>query len=116
MAPTSVAWRKKLSCFGSVYLDFSPWVLYLGICLSMMRSDPCEIDDVVLAFLKAVDSCEPVDPQEWLDRYPQFADQLSPFFEYQNRFAHLARLRIDTSESDGAGAPAAIDLPGFGVL
>src|SRR5262245_24834375 len=83
--------------------------------MSMTFSAPYEIDDVVLAYLKAVDSREPVDPREWLARYPQFADQLSPFFEYQDRFAHLARC-TDAFDNPPPTAPAAIDLPGFGLL
>jgi serine/threonine-protein kinase len=48
-----------------------------------------QLSDVLVACLEAIDQGRPLDPQEWLDRYPEFAPELARLIEGQQ---HLGRL------------------------
>jgi WD40 repeat protein len=48
------------------------------------------LDEVVTAYLKAVEAGEQPDPQAWLERYPDLASELSGFFAGQKQVAALA--------------------------
>jgi eukaryotic-like serine/threonine-protein kinase len=62
-----------------------------------------QLDEVVTAYLKAVESGGAPSQQEWLARYPQLADGLAEFFTAQNQLAPLAKpLRV---AMPGADAP-----------
>src|SRR5262249_28616976 len=41
------------------------------------------LDDVVVAYLEAVEAGQPRDPQPWLARYPELAAELAEFFADQ---------------------------------
>jgi WD40 repeat protein/tRNA A-37 threonylcarbamoyl transferase component Bud32 len=56
------------------------------------REDPTReqrLDEVVFAYLKAVDSGAVPDRAQWLARYPDFAAELAEFFADQDRLDHL---------------------------
>jgi hypothetical protein len=48
------------------------------------------LDEIVTAYLKAVEAGEHPEPKEWLERYPDLADELSGFFAGQKQVAALA--------------------------
>src|SRR5262249_54912523 len=50
----------------------------------------CLLDQVVTAYLKALEAGETPDRGEWLARYPELAADLEVFFTDQDRFASLA--------------------------
>ncbi len=61
------------------------------------------LDEAVLAFLKASENGESVDPQSWIDRYPDLRDELSGFFNDQKRLDRLASLlKLVVDETGGA--------------
>jgi hypothetical protein len=49
-----------------------------------------QLDEVVTAYLKAVEAGEPVDQAEWLKRYPDLADGLGEFFASQKSVERVA--------------------------
>ncbi len=53
------------------------------------------LDEVVTAYLKAVEAGEHPEPKDWLERYPDLAQELSAFFAGQQQVAALAG--IDTT-------------------
>ena len=62
-----------------------------------MNTDPTRtsdrdrrLDEIVTAFLKAVEGGERPEPQAWLERYPDLAGELSAFFAGQRQVAALA--------------------------
>src|SRR5262245_26979569 len=68
-----------------------------------MTSDlPLDVEDVVLAYLNAVDFGDNPDPSDWLARYPQFADQLVPFFAVER---DIGRVRQPDSTGIGHDTP-----------
>src|SRR5579859_3382720 len=48
------------------------------------------LDEVVTAYLKALEAGERPDPDEWVKRYPMLAGQLEVFFADQEEMARLA--------------------------
>ena len=54
-----------------------------------LRPDP-DLDDVIAAYLKAVESGPPPNPQSLIARYPAFAKELGEFFADQQDFRRLA--------------------------
>ena len=62
------------------------------------------LDEVVTAYLKAVEAGERPDPKQWLERYADLAEELSAFFAGQQQVAALAG--GDTIGFEGAGATA----------
>jgi tRNA A-37 threonylcarbamoyl transferase component Bud32 len=48
------------------------------------------VNEVLLAYMKAVEAGERPDPQQWLARYPELADELASFFADQDQFEGLA--------------------------
>lgn len=50
----------------------------------------CELDDVLLEIMKCTDRGETVDHDEWIARYPRFADELREFFDSEELVASLA--------------------------
>src|SRR5712691_11625077 len=48
------------------------------------------LGEVVAALLEAEERGASPDPAEWLSRYPEFAAELSQFFESEDRFRRVA--------------------------
>src|SRR5437016_7097042 len=48
------------------------------------------LDEIVTAYLKALEAGQRPDSREWLARYPEFAGELSGFFAGQQQVAALA--------------------------
>src|SRR5262245_26728079 len=66
------------------------------------------LDDVVAAYLDAAESDGPQDPQTWLDRYPELADELREFFADENQFGSLMAPLREAALSSQAGHTAGI--------
>ncbi|MBX9578942.1 MAG: serine/threonine protein kinase, partial [Gemmataceae bacterium] len=75
----------------------------------MTTTPPPDLDDAVLSYLAAVDAGANPDPAAWLVRYPQFADQLAPFFAAERE---VPRVALATPSPTGADATPV--LPGGG--
>src|SRR5260370_30977818 len=61
------------------------------------------LDEVLAAYLKAVEAGHAADRGEWLARHPQFAAELGEFFADQNqfeRFAAVLRRTLDAPLGD----------------
>src|SRR5215831_14359073 len=43
------------------------------------------LDEVIVAYLEAVEAGSDPDPKEWLSRYPELADELANFFADQHK-------------------------------
>ena len=74
----------------------------------MTQDPPPDVDDVTLSYLRAVDAGENPDPAAWLARYPQFADELGPFFAVERS---LAPLHAATRTLSGTDTPTGDDPP-----
>jgi hypothetical protein len=75
------------------------------------------LDEIVTAYLKAVEAGDNPEPNDWLQRYPDLAAELSAFFAGQAQVAALAgretigRRRRVLGPSGPAGADADISAP-----
>ncbi|GEM_PF-3318490 len=49
-----------------------------------------KLDEIITAYLKAVEAGEPIDQAEWLKRYPDLADDLAEFFAGQRSVERVA--------------------------
>jgi serine/threonine-protein kinase len=67
-----------------------------------------ELDDVILAYVEAVEAGQPADRTAWLTRYPHLADELGHFFADQDQFSSLvAPICVNTPPPQrGSGAVA----------
>src|SRR5262245_60727483 len=65
-----------------------------------LTADP-DLDDVIAAYLKAVETGAPPNPQSLIARYPAFAQELGEFFADQRGFQRLA----EPIRAAVAGAP-----------
>src|ERR1700722_16933352 len=62
------------------------------------------LDVIVTAYLKAIEAGEHPEPNDWLERYPDLAAELSAFFAGQHKVAALAGAdTIAQPSSEGAG-------------
>jgi serine/threonine-protein kinase len=75
------------------------------------------LDEVVAAYLDAVETQGPQDPQPWLARYPELAQELAEFFTDEDRFGSLmAPLREAASSSaTGPFSPHGLATPRDGT-
>src|SRR6187399_1941876 len=54
------------------------------------ESPDAVLDEIIAAYVEAVDSGETPDREEWLRRYPEAAAELAEFFADQDRMARRA--------------------------
>src|SRR4051794_40578597 len=66
------------------------------------------LDDIVAAYLDAVEAQGPQDPQTWLDRYPEVADELREFFADEDQFGSLMAPLPGAALSSAPGRTAAL--------
>src|SRR5262249_10815232 len=66
----------------------------------MSTDQTIELDEAILTYLLAVDSGETPNPEEWLARYPQFADELRQFFAFERRLDNVGALPTPFSALD----------------
>src|SRR5215831_9498191 len=69
-----------------------------------------ELEDIILAYLTAVDAGQAPSRQEFLDRYPQFASDLMAFFADQDQTVSC----VSPFRQVGAGPAAVLQDPAFG--
>jgi tetratricopeptide (TPR) repeat protein len=72
-----------------------------------MAPEHADLDEVILAYVEASESGRPPDRAAWLARYPDLADELTAFFDDQERFSTLVapiRAEIPPPSSHGAHA------------
>jgi WD40 repeat protein len=78
--------------------------------LSTLSEPENELEDIILAYLTAVDAGHAPDRQEFLSRHPQFAPELAAFFADQDQTARdVAPLRYV-----GPAGAALLNNPSFG--
>jgi serine/threonine protein kinase/WD40 repeat protein len=77
---------------------------------SSTSSDPeRRLDEIVTAYLKAVEAGEHPDPKDWLNRFPDLAPELSAFFAGQQQVAAVAgNATIGLEASTGEGIPRTV--------
>jgi hypothetical protein len=62
------------------------------------------LDEVVTAYLKAVEAGQHPEPKDWLQRYPDLAAELSAFFAGQEKVVALAgAVTVPPGQSSGEG-------------
>ena len=64
-----------------------------------------KLDEVITAYLKAVEAGEPIDQAEWLQRYPDLADELAEFFAGQHSVERVAAPLREQVQPSPAEAP-----------
>jgi WD40 repeat protein len=69
------------------------------------------LDEIVTAYLQAVEAGERPDPQAWLARYPDFASELRDFFAGQEQVAKLLEQPRVVSEARTVGLGAGREGP-----
>ncbi len=62
------------------------------------------LDEVLAAYLDAVEDGQKVDREEWLRRYPDLAEELSEFFANHDQMAPLAGTAPSTASLDSRGS------------
>ncbi len=84
-----------------------------------------QLDEIVTAYLKAVDAGEKPDRREWQDRYPDFADDLAAFFQAQSQVDRVAaplrpqnptEMETVTAASAPTASPELSDLGAIGYF
>ncbi len=80
-----------------------------------------QLDEVITAYLKAVEAGEPVDQADWLKRYPDLADELAEFFAGQKSVERVAAPLRDLlpsplgAEGSGVRGTRVADAPTTGL-
>ncbi len=54
-------------------------------------SDRQRLDEILAELMRAADTGQSVEPDEWLARYPDFVTELKEYFEKQERVERLVR-------------------------
>src|SRR5437764_14573527 len=71
-----------------------------------------ELDEVILAYVQAVEAGRSPDRAEWLARYPHLAGELTAFFADQDQFSSLVapiRVNVPTGPPTVAGDAVVLD-------
>ena len=66
-----------------------------------------QLDEIITAYLKAVESGAAVNQADWLERYPDFAEELAEFFAGQRSVERVAAPLRELEPRGGAAGPAA---------
>jgi serine/threonine-protein kinase len=70
-----------------------------------------ELDEVILAYVEAIEAGQSPDRSAWLARYPQLADELNAFFADQDQFSSIvAPIVTDTPRQSSARVAEAVVL------
>jgi hypothetical protein len=70
------------------------------------------LDEVILAYLNAVDAGQTIERQEWLERYPDLAPELTSFFNHQDQVEPFVSLLRGPALDPYRMAHALLDFPG----
>jgi serine/threonine protein kinase len=78
--------------------------------VSTLSPSENELEDIILAYLSAVDAGQPPSRQDLLNRYPQFASDLAAFFADQDQTASY----VSPLRHVGPAGAAVLQDPSFG--
>ena len=67
------------------------------------------LNELIAAYLEAVEAGQGQDQQEWLARHPDFASELSAFFANQKQMARLAEPLKDVAQAAADEVPSTLD-------